>query len=312
VLENDHNAAHYLRWGERGSLPLYDAQWNDDIHHVLHILLTGAVDGHYADYATRPIGYLGRCLSEGFAYQGEPSPFRNGRPRGEPSHALPPTAFVAFLQNHAQVGNRALGERIHELAQYRPLQAITAILLLAPAPPLLFMGQEFAAAQPFLYFCDFSPALARAITMGRRQHFASFKAFRTPKARATIPDPNDPAAFQRSKLDWRSLGQPPHDAWLSLHRHLLAIRHKEIIPRLTGIPDIQARHEVLGDRGLLVQWTLGDGAVLSLLANLGETTLIDLKLPEGTVLYASEWGLENALAQHGLPPWSVVWFLKAG
>jgi 1,4-alpha-glucan branching enzyme/maltooligosyltrehalose trehalohydrolase len=81
---------------------------------------------------------------------------------------------------------------------------------------------------------------------------------------------------------------------------------------LTGIPDIQARHEVLGDRGLLVQWTLGDGAVLSLLANLGEATLIDLKLPEGTVLYASEWGLENALGQHGLPPWSVVWFLKAG
>jgi glycogen operon protein len=310
LLENDRNTARYLAWDEHTGPLLYDAQWNDDIHHAMHVLLTGEVEGDYADYADRPVWYLGRCLSEGFAYQGEPSPYRHGQPRGEPSRNLPPTAFLSFLQNHDQIGNRPFGERLHMLVDARALQAMTAILLLAPAPPLLFMGEEFAAAQPFLFFCDFSPALGKAIALSRRKGFARLQAFRTPTARARIPDPRDPATFQRSKLDWNSLYQPPHADWLGLYRHLLGIRHREIIPRLAGMHEGRARFAVLGERGLRVQWTLGDDALLSLLGNFGTEPLEEVERPEGTVLYANFGEAESALAQGRLPPWSVVWLLK--
>ncbi|HEY6863977.1 MAG TPA: malto-oligosyltrehalose trehalohydrolase, partial [Burkholderiales bacterium] len=155
VLENDANRARYLERGPDGRPRRYTAQWNDDVHHAFHVLLTGESDGYYSDYADRPAARLGRCLTEGFAYQGEPSPFRDGEIRGEPSAHLPPTAFVSFIQNHDQVGNRALGERISRLAPEAALEAAMAVLLLAPSPPMLFMGDEFAAATPFLFFCDF-------------------------------------------------------------------------------------------------------------------------------------------------------------
>jgi glycogen debranching enzyme GlgX/malto-oligosyltrehalose trehalohydrolase len=312
VLENDHNAAHYMAWDDRGGPRLYEAQWNDDIHHALHVLLTGEKDGYYADYAAQPVRCLGRCLSEGFAYQGDPSPYRHGAARGEPSDTLPPVAFVSFLQNHDQVGNRALGERLHQLAEPRALQAAIATLLLAPAPPLLFMGEEFAAAQPFLFFCNFGPDLAKAVTFGRRKEFARFKAFRTPRARALIPDPNKLATFQRSKLDWDNLTRPPHDAWLAHYRHLLALRHREIIPRLAGMFEKQNSYQVLSDRGLSVQWRLGDDSRLSLLGNYADEPLGDAKRPPGVLLYSSDTALEESLAKGTLPPWSVAWFLEHG
>ena len=157
VLENDDNASSYLERDECGRARRYQAQWNDDIHHTLHLLLTGESTGYYQDYADRPIEHLGRCLSEGFAFQGECSPYRDGRRRGEPSHHLPPTTFVNFLQNHDQVGNRAFGERITELATAESVRAAMAILLLAPSPPLLFMGQEWGSRRPFAFFCDLEP-----------------------------------------------------------------------------------------------------------------------------------------------------------
>ena len=161
VLENDHNAARYLDRGEDGAPRLYVAQWNDDAHHALHLLATGESDGYYEDYADAPLRHLGRILTEGFAYQGEPSAYRDGERRGEPSTHLPLTAFVNLLQNHDQVGNRAFGERIDRLASPEALRAVTAVLLLAPSPPLLFMGEEFAAPEPFLFFCDFGDDLAQ-------------------------------------------------------------------------------------------------------------------------------------------------------
>src|SRR5690606_856461 len=134
VLENDANDAGLLAEG-------YAAQWNDDAHHVLHVALTGEREGYYADYAEPPAPDLARWLAEGFVYQGQPSPFRDGRPRGTPSAALPPTAFVAFLQNHDQVGNRAFGDRLSSLAHPDALRAASALLLLSPQVPLLFMGE---------------------------------------------------------------------------------------------------------------------------------------------------------------------------
>src|SRR5262249_51463648 len=161
-----------------------NAQWNDDIHHALHVMLTGETDGYYSDYADAPERHLGRCLTEGFSYQGEPSGFRHGTPRGEPSRDLPPTSFVSFLQNHDQVGNRRLGERIPDPAQPEAVKAALVTLLLAPSPPLLFMGEEFATKTPFLFFCDFGSGLAGKVRDGRRAEFARFEQFRSPQAQS--------------------------------------------------------------------------------------------------------------------------------
>ncbi|MEZ5585225.1 MAG: DUF3459 domain-containing protein, partial [Candidatus Competibacteraceae bacterium] len=141
-----------------------------------------------------------------------------------------------------------------------------AVLLLAPSPPLLYMGEEFAAAQPFLFFCDFGPELANAVTEGRRKEFGKFEAFNTPEARARIPDPNDIKTFQQSKLDWDSLKRKPHADFLKLYQQLLAIRKQEIIPRLADMPGGQASFETLGERGLQAHWPLAQGAVLHLSA----------------------------------------------
>jgi len=309
ILENDLNRARYLARDNVGAPCHYHAQWNDDIHHVLHSLLTHETDGYYVDYAERPVWQLGRCLSEGFAYQNDPSPFRQGEARGEPSRHLPGTAFVNFIQNHDQVGNRAFGERISMLAEAQPLRAAIATYLLAPSPPLLFMGEEFAAATPFLFFCDFGPELAASVTEGRRREFDRFEMFNTPEAQERIPDPNDPQTFKRSKLDWSCLGQAPHAEWLDYYRQLLILRHREITPRLAGISGGQARFDVLGEHGLLVQWPLGDGSMLSLLGNYGNAPLNEVTPPAGEMLYASQAQLDASLAQSILPPWSVAWLL---
>src|SRR5690606_1871957 len=126
---------------------------------------------------------------EGFAYQGEPSSHRRGAHRGEPTGDLPPTAFVTFLQNHDQVGNRARGDRLGHLVDAERLDAAITVALLAPSVPLLFMGEEWGASTPFLYFCDFEPGLRDAVREGRRAEFASFAAFASARARETIPDP---------------------------------------------------------------------------------------------------------------------------
>ncbi len=304
VLENDHNAAHYLTRDHKAH---YTAQWNDDLHHALHVLVTGECDGYYADYADRPLWYLGRCLAEGFAYQGEPSSFRDRRPRGETSLALPPTAFVSFLQNHDQVGNRAFGERLVALAQAERLRAAVAIVLLAPSPPLLFMGEEFGAMSPFLFFCDFPPELAAQVRAGRQEEFARSDVFRTPDAQARIPDPNAMQTFQRSRLDWKRLERPPHRDWLALYRKLLQLRAREITPRLSGMAGSCASFELLGDQGLRVFWKLGDGSCLTLQCNLGPQLLCGVRWPQGAVLYAI--GAQASPAAEDLGPWSVVWTL---
>ncbi|MDD5328933.1 MAG: malto-oligosyltrehalose trehalohydrolase [Sulfuricella sp.] len=305
VLENDCNAAHYLARGTG-----YDAQWNDDFHHVLHTLVSGEADGYYADYADRPLRHLARCLEEGFAYQGEVSRYRDGAARGEPSRALPPTAFVAFLQTHDQVGNRAWGERLTALAPPQALRAAVAVMLLAPSPPLLFMGEEFGAASPFQFFCDFGGELAAAVTEGRRREFAHFARFGDPAARADIPDPNAPATFLRSRLDWDSLARPEQHEWLHFYHHLLAIRLREIVPRLAGIEAGQARTAPLGERALQAGWRLGDGSRLTLLANLGASPVAGAARPAGVPLFAGAGDLEPELAKGVLPAWSAAWFLE--
>jgi maltooligosyltrehalose trehalohydrolase len=297
VLENDCNAARFLRAGGG-----YAAQWNDDVHHALHRLITGEADGYYVDYGPNPVRHLGRCLAEGFAYQGERSPYRDGARRGEPSGDLPPSRFVSFLQNHDQVGNRAYGERIGALAPPAPLRAAVALTLLAPSPPLLFMGEEFAAATPFLYFCDFDAALADAVKRGRRSEFA--RRFAVP--RESVPDPNGDETFLRSRLDWHSVDVEPHRGWLAFYRELLALRRREIAPRLAGMTE-GASVDFHGEHALTARWRLGDGAVLILVANLGPDAT-RIASPPGVLLHATP---ARAPRTADAAPWSVAWYLSA-
>ncbi len=179
----------------------FDAQWNDDAHHVLHVLLTGEREGYYEDYIDKPAERLARCLQDGFIYQGEPSPHRGGKPRGSPSAALPPTAFVLFLQNHDQIGNRAFGDRLTTLADPRALEAATALQLLAPQIPLIFMGEETASEAPFLFFTDHNPELAKAVREGRKAEFSTFSQFSDPALIARLPDPNARETFRALKTN---------------------------------------------------------------------------------------------------------------
>lgn len=307
VLENDRNQSRYLQRTERCQPRTYNAQWNDDIHHALHVIITGENDGYYGDYSDRPLDRLGRCLVEGFAYQGEASLYRNGEKRGESTSDLPPSAFVSFLQNHDQIGNRAFGERILNIADARAVRAATAIVLLSPSPPLLFMGEEFGAQTPFLFFCDFEKSLAAAVTAGRRNEFARFARFSDPATREGIPDPNASRTFEMSRLNWEVVAEPVHQECLQLYRKLLTLRCRHIVPLLSGACDIEANYETRGGK-LTVEWNFSN-AKLTLLANLGADSISGISLPDSPIIYASHDVRGNELRQGTLPPWSVFWFL---
>ena len=230
MLENDDNAARLLDAGEDPPRGKYRAQWNDDYHHAWHVLLAGETHGYYGDYRRSPLKDIARALGSGFVYQGEVSEHRGGRSRGEPSGTLAPTAFVNFLQNHDQIGNRALGDRLERNADPRAIEAALAITLLAPTIPMLFMGEEWGSKTPFPFFCDFQGDLAEAVRQGRRREFAGAYA----KYGDEIPDPLDASTVRSAVLDWSSRDDAPGRHRLALVRELLSIRRSQIVPRLAG------------------------------------------------------------------------------
>jgi maltooligosyltrehalose trehalohydrolase len=297
VLEHGGNIASHLR-GD------FDAQWNDDAHHVLHVLLTGEDEGYYVDYVDDSAAKLARSLAEGFVYQGEPSQHRDGEPRGTPSADLPPTAFVLFLQNHDQIGNRALGERLTVLSDACALEAAISLQLLAPQIPLMFMGEESASVTPFLFFSDHRDALADAVREGRRREFGKFAAFADPARRERIPDPNAPSTFESS------VPQPDPQrgkARLDLYRRLLELRHAEIVPRLKGARAIEA--SALGAAAVLASWHMGDGAILTIAANLGGAP-VRLDPPRARALFESTAGAAAGAQNGSLVARSTVAFLE--
>ena len=289
VLENDGNEAHLLGSG------LYTAQWNDDLHHALRVLTAGESAGYYADYADAPAERLGRALAEGFAYQGEMSGYREQR-RGEASAHLPPPRFVSFIQNHDQVGNNAFGTRLGRLAKPEAIRAAAAIYLLGPEIPMIFMGEEWGADQPFTFFCDFGADLADKVREGRRREFAKFPEFHDEAARARIPDPCAATTFAAAVLDWKAVEQPPHGEWLAEYRRLLALRAREIAPRLRDMGGNAGRWRVLGPRALRVDWRLGDGSRLTLFANFGADAVALAEPAQGRLLYATGEAPRAALA----------------
>lgn len=303
VVENDRNDAELLS----GASPPCDAQWNDDVHHCLHVAMTGETDGYYEDYRDAPMALLGRALTSGFSYQGESSGFRHGRSRGTSSAGVPLVRFITFLQNHDQIGNRAFGERITALAPPEAVKAATAVLLLAPSLPLLFMGQEWGASSPFRYFCDFEPDLARRVTEGRRNEFARFAQFADAASRERIPDPSAARTFADSRLDWAEREREGHREWLELHRTLLRIRREQIVPRIAGISSRDCTYQTVGRCGLRARWGTSGGA-LHLEANLGASPCDGFpQMPPGRVIFS----LQDPHFGSGVaPPWSVRWTLR--
>ena len=305
VLENDDNAAHHL--GQP-----FDAQWNDDSHHVLHVMLTGENDGYYRDYADEPAQRLARCLAEGFVYQGEPSPHRDGKKRGEPSGHLPPTAFVTFLQNHDQIGNRALGERLTALVDAHvpderpnPLAAAVALQLLCPQIPMLFMGEEFASRAPFLYFTSHNEKLAEAVREGRRKEFAGFAAFGQQGGAISLPDPNARATFASSSPFEASPPDTDANLWYAYYGHLLDIRRMYVTPRLPGARSLGA--EAVGSAAAVARWQMGDGAMLTLAVNLGAERVDAIAPLAGDVIFQSRRGPDaTPLPLDALEPGTLV------
>ncbi|PWT91302.1 MAG: malto-oligosyltrehalose trehalohydrolase [Proteobacteria bacterium] len=293
VVENDDNAAAHLAHG-------FDAQWNDDGHHVLHALLTGESEGYYEDYADRPAERLARSLEEGFIYQGEPSPYRGGKRRGTASADLPPTAFVLFLQNHDQIGNRAFGDRLTRLTHPRALEAAIALLLLCPQIPLLFMGEEVASTAPFLFFTEHGAELAKAVREGRRREFAKFSQFSDPKNLDQIPDPNAAATFACSKPVADSIRAGQRER---LYRDLLILRRSEIVPRLAGARAADAR--AVGSAAVTASWRMGDNALLTIAVNLGAEAA-EIPRLHGRTLFASSDTARQAAEQGRLDPYSTV------
>jgi maltooligosyltrehalose trehalohydrolase len=302
VLENDKNQSRHLV-RENGRPRLYTAQWNDDIHHVIRALTSGEAGGYYADYAEAPVEKLGRALAEGFVYQGEPSAYRDGEARGEASADLPPTAFVSFIQNHDQVGNNAFGSRLSKLATPEAIRVAAAVYLLSPQVPMLFMGEEWAAEQPFTFFCDFGPELAAAVRDGRRQEFAKFPEFQDEAARERIPDPGAEATFRSSILDWSAPGQPRHAEWLAFYRELISVRAREVVTRLPRIGGKAGSFRVLGQKAVLATWRLEQDGTLSLAANFGDTAA-PLGDHPGRLLHS----VGSPPDEGALPPHSVALF----
>ena len=303
VLENERNAAQLLTRTDGLRPVLFDAQWNDDIHHCWHRLLTGETEGYYADFGGDTVARLGRCLAEGFAYQGEYSENLEHE-RGEPSKDLPPQAFVAFLQNHDQIGNRALGERLTQLADAKPLALARAFLCLSPQIPMFFMGEEWGAKTPFRYFVDFAddPALSQAIRDGRRREFARFAAFSGAGAK-NVPDPTERGTFDASKLDWSELDEPDHRAIFDETSALLALRRAEIVPLVkSGLR--HASYRRLDEGGLCVTW-LFTGGDLSFLANFG-TRNLTLREPVADDVIWRSAALGAGDAVKHLPGWTGV------
>ncbi|MDN4543710.1 malto-oligosyltrehalose trehalohydrolase [Pseudomonas sp. C32] len=297
MLENEHNESSLLEQG-------YDAQWNDDGHNALHVLLTGETDAYYADYAHNPTEQLARCLTQGFVFQGHLN--RQGVPRGEPSAHLPPSAFILFLQNHDQIGNRAFGERLHQLAHPQALRAATVLLLLSPMIPLFFMGDEYAVEQPFLFFTSHNGELAKLVREGRRNEFAALSAFADPQQRERIPDPNAPQTFEASRP---VMPTTVDSAMYDLYRELLQIRHRHITPRLSGTQALDAK--VLGDGAVSASWRLGDGSLLRIDLNLGEKPVFHAPQASAELLFEHPPRSATLLDQGTLAPHCALVSLSA-
>ena len=269
IAEDHGNLAHLVRPPAEGGFGL-DGEWSDDLHHQVRRITAGDQDGYYRDFTDSPAD-LARTIRQGWFFTGQPSSYFHG-PRGTDPAGLAPARFTTFIQNHDQIGNRGFGERLHHQIEPAVYRAVSALLLMIPETPLLFMGQEWSCATPFRYFTDHEPDLGHRVTDGRREELARWAAFRDAAARARTPDPQDPATFDQSRLDWAELRQPAQAAAHRLYRELIARRRRS---PLVIRPDWEGFHAAGDDGGAL--WfgrRIGDEAVL-VLVRLRGSGLVD-------------------------------------
>ncbi|MGE0869178.1 MAG: malto-oligosyltrehalose trehalohydrolase [Kofleriaceae bacterium] len=240
----------------------FDGVWADDFHHQVRVALTRERDGYYASYTGRASD-LARTIEHGWFYDGAKFP-RTGAARGRPAPRAPAEAFIYCIQNHDQVGNRALGDRLTDAVPCEAVAAATMLLLFLPMTPLLFMGQEWAATTPFLYFTDHAHDLGVKVTEGRRAEFASFATFKDEARRASIPDPQAISTFVASRLNWSERTMPDRASVLALNHQMLKLRRTD--PVLRGA-DRQHLHAWSDANALVVERWI-DGDVRRLVVNL--------------------------------------------
>lgn len=301
TTEDNRNVTHLHARHEDGSIKLHSGEWNDDFHNVAHVIATGEGEGYYEDFVTGPWAMLARSLAEGFAYQGEPSAHAGGAVRGQPSAHMPPTAFVNFLQNHDQVGNRAFGERLDLLADARVIEMMQAILILSPQIPMIFMGEEYGETRPFLFFTDFQGDLADAVREGRRREFARFAAFAGAEA---VPDPNAQQTRDASTLDWSRLEDETHAARHARMRSLLGLRKERIVSLLRNAGPHAGTVLAAEDGVLAVDWTFGRER-LCLRANFGETER-EVPAPQGEAIHSEPPSAQRSAMGGKLPARCVI------
>jgi maltooligosyltrehalose trehalohydrolase len=278
IAESDLNQPELVAARERGGLGM-TAQWSDDFHHALHTLFTGEGQGYYADFAADPFVALRTTLTGAFFHAGTWSSFR-GAEHGAPvdTELFPGDRFLGYLQDHDQVGNRATGDRITATISPGLARVAAALVLTSPFTPMLFMGEEWAASTPWQYFTDHDEGeLADAVRDGRRREFADHG-----WAAEDVPDPQDPATFERSRLDWAELGREPHSSMLDWHRRLIALR--KATPELADprLGRVQVRYDEVA------RWVVVDRGGLRVVCNLaGSEQSVPLDLPVDEIVIAS-------------------------
>ncbi len=296
IVENEDNESALLACDDDGKQRHFTAQWNDDIHHALHVAATGEIFGYYADYADWA-PRLSRALAEGFAFQGEHMEYR-GRPRGSPSVGLPPSAFISFIQNHDQIGNRARGDRMISSHPIEAIKAIAAIYLLSPQIPMLFMGEEWGAADPFPFFCDFDEELNAKVRLGRKEELKRLPGFDAEDA----CDPTAEATFRSAKLRWDKMNENP--AIGDYYKQLLKLRHQVVVPLLAEAHSCPATYDPDASP-IRVRWQIGS-TNLHLVANLSNTPVVLKRPTEGQVFFSS-----GSIADNWMGPRAVVWSLSS-
>jgi maltooligosyltrehalose trehalohydrolase len=259
IAEDERNERRLLLPVEQGGYGL-DGVWADDFHHQVRRLTAGDREGYFANYAGT-VQDVVATLDRGWFYEGQLYPSHEA-PRGTAAEGIPPPCFVHTLQNHDQIGNRAMGERLHHQVEPPVWRALSALLLMSPYTPLLFMGQEWAASTPFRYFTDHPEELGRLVTKGRREEFKHFSAFTDPATRERIPDPQDPETFRSSTLTWSEREQDRHRGVLALYRELLALRSSH--PALREQSRERFTAEAMGTTGLVLRRRSADGPELLL------------------------------------------------
>ncbi len=297
IPESDLNDPRLIRPREQGGLAL-DAQWSDDFHHALHCLLTGERNGYYEDFGT--LADLAKALRNAYVYDGNYS-FHRQRRHGRPPTGLAGNHFLAYAQNHDQIGNRACGERLSQLVRPGRLKIAAALVLTSPFVPMLFQGEEWGALTPFQYFSDHAePELASAVRVGRRKEFAAFG-----WKPEEVPDPQARETFERSKLNWSELQDQSHTALLHWHRQLIQLRRREAA-FTDGRMDLLKTHFDEAAR-----WLVVERGPITIACNFSsQPRRVPLRAGKHTTLLASAEAIAVADGAANLPPDAVV-ILKA-